>query len=57
MKAKTSVLTLALCFVAGAVGFACDVQMGTWKLVYRANSSAGRRILQLPLGSEREGIH
>jgi hypothetical protein len=32
MKAKTSVLTLALCFVAGAVSFASDAQMGTWKL-------------------------
>ena len=32
MKAKTSVLTLALCFVAGAVCFASDAQMGTWKL-------------------------
>lgn len=32
MKVKTSVLTLALCFVAGAVCFASDAQMGTWKL-------------------------
>jgi hypothetical protein len=32
MKAKTNVLTLALCFVAGAVCFASDAQMGTWKL-------------------------
>ena len=32
MKARTSVLTLALCFVAGAVCFASDAQMGTWKL-------------------------
>ena len=32
MKAKKSVLTLALCFVAGAVCFASDAQMGTWKL-------------------------
>jgi hypothetical protein len=32
MKAKTSVLTLALCFVAGAVCFASDAQMGIWKL-------------------------
>jgi hypothetical protein len=32
MKAKTSVLTLALCFVAGAMCFASDAQMGTWKL-------------------------
>ncbi len=32
MKAKTSVLTLALCFVAGAACFASDAQMGTWKL-------------------------
>jgi hypothetical protein len=32
MKAKTSVLTLALCFVAGAVCFGSDAQMGTWKL-------------------------
>jgi hypothetical protein len=32
MKIRTIGLTLALCFVAGAVGFASDVQMGTWKL-------------------------
>jgi hypothetical protein len=33
MKLRTSVLTLALCFVAGAVCFAAsDAQMGTWKL-------------------------
>jgi hypothetical protein len=32
MKAKMSVLTLALCFVAGAACFASDAQMGTWKL-------------------------
>ena len=32
MKARTSVLTLALCLVAGAVCFASDAQMGTWKL-------------------------
>jgi hypothetical protein len=32
MKTRTSVLTLALCFVAAAVCFASDVQMGTWKL-------------------------
>src|SRR5260370_1542091 len=32
MKAKTSVLTLAVCFLAGAVCFASDSQMGTWKL-------------------------
>ena len=32
MKAKISVLTLALCFLAGAVCFASDSQMGTWKL-------------------------
>jgi hypothetical protein len=32
MKAKTSVLTLALCFLVGAVCFASDAQMGTWKL-------------------------
>jgi hypothetical protein len=32
MKARTRVLTLALCFLAGAVCFASDVQMGTWKL-------------------------
>lgn len=32
MKIKTIVLTLALCFVAGAVCFASDVQMGSWKL-------------------------
>ena len=32
MKAKTSVMTLALCMLAGAVCFASDTQMGTWKL-------------------------
>jgi hypothetical protein len=32
MKIKTIVLTVALCFVAVAVGFASDVNMGTWKL-------------------------
>jgi hypothetical protein len=32
MKARTIKLTLALCFVAVALGFASDVNMGTWKL-------------------------
>jgi len=32
MKTKTLLLTLALCFLAGAVCFAADPQMGTWKL-------------------------
>jgi hypothetical protein len=32
MKARMSVLTLGLCFLAGAVCFASDAQMGTWKL-------------------------
>jgi hypothetical protein len=32
MKAKISILSLVLCFVAGAVCFASDAQMGTWKL-------------------------
>jgi hypothetical protein len=32
MKAKTIVLTLALCFVAGAICFASDAQIGSWKL-------------------------
>jgi len=32
MKIRTIGLTLVLCFVAGAVCFASDVQMGTWKL-------------------------
>jgi hypothetical protein len=32
MKARTIILTVALCFVAGAVCFASDVNMGTWKL-------------------------
>jgi hypothetical protein len=34
MKTKTKriTLTLALCFIAGAVCFASDVQIGTWKL-------------------------
>jgi hypothetical protein len=32
MKTRTSVLTLALYFVAGAICFASDAQIGTWKL-------------------------
>jgi hypothetical protein len=32
MKARTIALTLALCFVAVAVGFASNPNMGTWKL-------------------------
>ena len=32
MKARTTVLTLAMCFFAAAVCFASDANMGTWKL-------------------------
>jgi hypothetical protein len=32
MKARTTVLTLALCFFAAAVCFASEANMGTWKL-------------------------
>jgi len=32
MKARTRVVTLVLCFLAGAVCFASDLQLGTWKL-------------------------
>ncbi len=32
MKARTSILTLALCFVGAAVCFADEPHMGTWKL-------------------------
>jgi RNase P/RNase MRP subunit p29 len=32
MKVRRSVLTLAVCFAAAALGFASDVQTGTWKL-------------------------
>jgi hypothetical protein len=32
MKTKTIGLTLAVCFLGGAVCFAADPQMGTWKL-------------------------
>jgi hypothetical protein len=32
MKAKTIVMTVAVCLVAGAVCFASDANMGTWKL-------------------------
>ena len=32
MKARTVLLTLVLCVLAGAVCFASDTQMGTWKL-------------------------
>ena len=32
MKPRTVLLTLVLCFLAGAVCFASDIQMGTWKL-------------------------
>jgi hypothetical protein len=32
MKPRSVLLTLVLCLLAGAVCFASDVQMGTWKL-------------------------
>jgi hypothetical protein len=32
MKTKTIVLTLAMCFVAAAMAFASNPNMGTWKL-------------------------
>lgn len=32
MKTKTIGLTVAICFLAGAVSFAANAQMGTWKL-------------------------
>jgi hypothetical protein len=32
MKARTMILTVTLCFVAGALCFASDANMGTWKL-------------------------
>jgi len=32
MKARTIVMTVAVCLVAGAMCLADDVQMGTWKL-------------------------
>ena len=32
MKTRTIVMTVLLCLLAGAVCFADDVQMGTWKL-------------------------
>jgi hypothetical protein len=32
METRTIALTMALCFVAGAVCLASDVQMGTWRL-------------------------
>ena len=32
MKARRSVLTLAVCFAAGTLCFASDAQTGTWKL-------------------------
>ena len=32
MKARTILLTMTLCFVAGALCFASDANMGTWKL-------------------------
>lgn len=32
MKARTTILVLLVCLVAGAMCFASDVNMGTWKL-------------------------
>jgi hypothetical protein len=32
MKTRTMVLTMALCLVTGAICFASDTNMGTWKL-------------------------
>jgi hypothetical protein len=43
MKLRTSVLTLALCFIAAAVCFAAsDAQMGTWKLNEAKSKLAGK---------------
>ena len=43
MKLRTSVLTLALCFVAAAVCFAAsDAQMGSWKLNEGKSKLAGK---------------
>ena len=39
LKARATVLTLALCFVGVAVCFAADAFVGTWKL--RATSAPG----------------
>jgi len=42
MKARTRVLTLVLCFLASAVCFASDAQLGTWKLnEAKSNIAAG----------------
>jgi hypothetical protein len=41
MKARTVLLTLVLCFLAGAVCFASDIQMGTWKLNEAKSKIAG----------------
>jgi hypothetical protein len=41
MKAKTIVLTVALCFVAAAVCFAADAFTGTWKLNEAKSKLAG----------------
>jgi len=44
MKARATVLTLALCFVGVAVCFAADSFMGTWKLNNaKSKSVRGRR--------------
>jgi len=47
MKAKTSVLILALCFLLQAVCFASDAQMGTWKL----NEAKSKRAAGTPKNS------
>jgi hypothetical protein len=47
MKTRTIVMTLALCFVAAAVCFASDVQVGNWKL----NEAKSKLALGVPKNS------
>ena len=59
MKARATVVTLALCFVSVAVCFAADSFMGTWKLndaksKIGAGSPKNTTVVYEAAGDERE---
>ncbi len=57
MKTRTIALTVALCFVAGAICLASDVQMGTWKLneaksKFPAGATKNTTVVYEPMGEQ-----
>ena len=55
MKARTRALTVAFCFLAGAMCFASDVQMGTWKLNEAKSKIAAGELKNHTVVSEAAG--